>query len=54
LSFNSERIKKLTENYVVSNQKIIKALGISLPISAKHGLLTTLNSFQTSNFDKKS
>jgi len=28
LPLNSERLKKLTESYVVSNQKIKKALGI--------------------------
>ncbi len=47
LPLNSERLKKLTESYVVSNTKIKDALGItSLPISAKHGLEKTIKSFQ--------
>jgi nucleoside-diphosphate-sugar epimerase len=53
LSFNSERIKKLTENYVVSNQKITDALGVSLPISAKDGLRATLTSFQSNSTENK-
>jgi nucleoside-diphosphate-sugar epimerase len=52
LPFNSERLKKLTENYVVSNQKITNTLGISLPISAIDGLITTLTSFQ-SNYSER-
>jgi hypothetical protein len=33
LPLNNERLKKLTESYVVSNQKIKKALGIEkMPI----------------------
>jgi nucleoside-diphosphate-sugar epimerase len=46
LPLNSERLHKLTENYVVSNQKIIKALGKSLPVSSKEGLMRTFESFQ--------
>lgn len=47
LPLNTERLTKLTENYVVSNQKIRKALGISkLPFSTKEGLTTTIQSFQ--------
>lgn len=46
LPLNSERLKKLTESYVVSNQKIKTALGIEqLPISAKEGLEKTIRSF---------
>jgi len=44
---NSERLKKLTESYVVSNNKIKKALLINnMPIAAKEGLLKTFNSFK--------
>lgn len=44
---NSERLKKLTESYVVSNEKIKLALGIkSLPLSAKEGMEKTLTSFR--------
>ena len=46
LPLNSERLKKLTENYVVSNSKIKKSLGIEkLPISVRQGLEITVKSF---------
>lgn len=45
LPLNTERLQKLTENYVVSNAKIKQALGVDrMPISAKNGLLKTLRS----------
>lgn len=48
LPLNSERLKKLTESYVVSNEKIKKALEIEkLPISAEEGLIRTIKSFKT-------
>lgn len=50
LPLNTERLKKLTENYVVSNQKIKTALNIvSLPISAEEGMKKTIESFKSSN-----
>lgn len=46
LPLNSERLTKLTENYVVSNAKIKKALGIDkMPIRAEEGLAQTVKSF---------
>jgi nucleoside-diphosphate-sugar epimerase len=42
---NSERLNKLTETYIVSNNKIITAINKPLPLSAKEGLMKTLNSF---------
>jgi len=46
LPLNSERLKKLTESYCVSNQKIKKALGIEkMPVSAKEGMKKTFESF---------
>lgn len=46
LPLNSERLKKLTESYVVSNEKIKAALGIErLPLTAKKGLMKTIRSF---------
>jgi len=46
LPLNSERLKKLTESYVVSNSKIKKDLEITeLPISSKEGLIKTFRSF---------
>lgn len=48
LPLNSERLKKLTESYAVSNEKIKKVLQIStLPISAEEGLIKTIKSFQS-------
>lgn len=47
LPLNSERLKKLTESYVVSNQKIKKALAIQqLPITTQEGLINTIKSFK--------
>lgn len=47
LPLNSFRLDKLTENYVVSNAKLKKALGIkSMPIDACDGLTKTIQSFQ--------
>lgn len=46
LPLNSERLQKLTESYVVSNNKIIAAIGKELPIQAKEGLLITCKSFK--------
>ena len=47
LPLNSERLKKLTENYWVSNQKIKNALGIAkLPVSASEGIEITIKSFK--------
>ncbi len=46
LPLNSERLKKLTENYIVSNQKIKSALNIdSLPITVEEGMKRTIESF---------
>ena len=46
LPLNTERLRKLTENYVVSNEKIKKALGIEkMPVTAKEGLVKTIKSF---------
>ncbi|WP_339657164.1 NAD-dependent epimerase/dehydratase family protein [Flavobacterium frigidarium] len=46
LPLNSERLQKLTENYVVSNDKLIEAIGKPLPIESKEGLLKTFKSFK--------
>lgn len=45
LPLNSERLKKLTETYIVSNKKIKQALNKSLPISSINGLMKTFKSF---------
>lgn len=50
LPLNSERLKKLTESYVVSNIKIKKSLGLDeLPITVSLGLKKTINSFNPDN-----
>jgi len=46
LPLNSDRLQKLTNNYIVSNERIVKAIGKSLPVSIKKGLMDTLNSFK--------
>lgn len=47
LPLNLDRLRKLTENYVVSNTKIKEALGITrMPVEAKKGLIRTITSFQ--------
>lgn len=47
LPLNSERLHKLTENYVVSNRKLKNALGVSqMPVGASEGMRHTLASFK--------
>jgi nucleoside-diphosphate-sugar epimerase len=44
---NNERLQKLTENYVVSNAKLKKALNIEkMPVKATAGLINTIKSFE--------
>ena len=46
LPLNTERLRKLTENYVVSNEKIKSALGIErMPVRAADGIMKTIKSF---------
>lgn len=47
LPLNPERLRKLTENYISSNEKIKKALGVErMPVDAREGLQQTLESFK--------
>jgi nucleoside-diphosphate-sugar epimerase len=47
LPLDKIRLRKLTENYIVSNDKIKRALGIeSMPVSAIEGMKRTLESFR--------
>ena len=47
LPLNPERLRKLTENYISSNEKIKKALDVErMPVDAREGLKTTLESFR--------
>ena len=47
LPLNSERLRKLTENYIVSNEKIKRALGVErLPVKANEGIKITIKSLK--------
>lgn len=46
LPLTTERLQKLTESYIVSNQKIKSAIGKSFPTSTRDGLLKTFQSFK--------
>lgn len=43
---NTERLQKLTENYVVCNDKILAAIKKPLPLTSKEGLVSTFKSFK--------
>jgi nucleoside-diphosphate-sugar epimerase len=45
LPFNTERLEKLTESYMVSNKKLTTQIGKPLPISSREGLTNTFRSF---------
>ena len=45
LPLNTDRLNKLTETYIVSNQKIRQAIDKPLPVTSKDGLIKTFNSF---------
>lgn len=45
IPLNSERLEKLTQNYVVSNHKLLNAIGKDLPVNAVDGMKNTLKSF---------
>jgi nucleoside-diphosphate-sugar epimerase len=45
LTFNTERLNKLTETYIVSNSKIKKHIKKNLPRTSREGLLYTFQSF---------
>lgn len=48
LPLNSFRLDKLTENYVVSNQKLKSALNLDrLPVDSQDGLASTIRSFSS-------
>jgi hypothetical protein len=46
LPLNSERFKKLTESYVVSNEKLKKQIGKELPLTSRVGMLNTFKTFK--------
>jgi nucleoside-diphosphate-sugar epimerase len=47
LHLNEERLQKLTDSYVISNKRIISAIGKPLPVSSREGLLKTFQSFKS-------
>ena len=50
LPLNAERLRKLTESYISSNEKIKKVLGVTkMPVEAHQGLQYTLDSFNAKN-----
>jgi nucleoside-diphosphate-sugar epimerase len=46
LPVNSDKLNKLTESYVVSNKKLIKAIVKKLPLATEEGLRLTLRSLK--------
>jgi nucleoside-diphosphate-sugar epimerase len=50
LPLNTERLNKLTENFIVSNDKIKRAINCELPISSREGLINTARSFNGTEF----
>ena len=46
LPLNSERLKKLTESYMVSNEKLKKYIAKELPLTSKEGVIKTFKSFK--------
>lgn len=49
LPLTTERLNKLTENYIVDNTKIRHALGKEFPVHACDGIIKTISSFQNPN-----
>lgn len=47
LPLTTERLNKLTENYVVDTSKLRQTLGKELPVKARDGIIQTIRSFQT-------
>lgn len=46
LPLTTERLNKLTENYVVDTSKLKQALGKELPVKARDGIIQAIRSFQ--------
>lgn len=47
LPLTTERVNKLTENYIVDNTKIKQALGKELPVQTRDGIIKTIRSFNS-------
>lgn len=46
LPLNTERLSKLTDDFVISNQKLKRALGGDLPLGSEEGILRTIETFK--------
>ena len=46
LPLNSERLKKLTESYIVCNEKLKKNIGKELPLTSRVGIINTFKTFK--------
>jgi nucleoside-diphosphate-sugar epimerase len=46
LPLNSERLKKLTESYIVCNEKLKKNIGKELPLTSRVGIINTFKNFK--------
>jgi nucleoside-diphosphate-sugar epimerase len=46
LPLTTERLNKLTENYIVDNSKIKNAIGKEFPVLAQEGIIKTIKSFK--------
>lgn len=46
LPLTTERLNKLTENYVIDNSKLKQNLGKEFPVNARDGIIRTIRSFQ--------
>ena len=49
LSINNHNLKKLTENYIVSNKKLLNVLEKKLPFSLEEGLIKTFDFLRKEN-----
>ncbi len=50
LPLNTNRLKKLTSNYIVSNKKLLEVLKKPLPLEIRAGITLTIQSFKKSNY----
>lgn len=49
LPFNSEKLDKLTQNFVIDNSRITKSIEKKMPLTSIEGLKETFNSFNINN-----
>lgn len=49
ISLNTERLSKLTQNFIVSNNKLLRALDTELPVKTRDGLKETFQHYIENN-----